>query len=143
VAIEQGIVVKMTPAGAVVKALRSEACESCSSKHSCHSQGDEMEVQVVNPLGAREGDRVVFEIKTGSFLKATFLLYVFPILCMIFGAVLGEKLGPSLHQNGDGLSVLLAFLFFFCSIWLVKAKGRQMGKNKAYHPTIIRILHRR
>ena len=139
-ATEQGIVVKVSSTGAIVKTLRSEACESCSAKHSCSSQGNDMEVEAVNRVGAKEGDRVVLEIKNSPFLKATFLLYVFPVLCMILGAVLGEKFAPEFEMDGNTLSVLFAFIFFFFSIWVVKTKGEKMGKREAYHPTIIRIL---
>jgi sigma-E factor negative regulatory protein RseC len=139
-ATEQGIVIKISSMGAIVKTLRSEACESCSAQHSCSTQGNEMEVEAVNRVGAKAGDRVVLEIKTSPFLKATFLLYVFPILCMMLGAVLGEKVAPKIGMGGNALSVLLAFAFFFFSIWVVKAKGEKMGKKEAYHPAIIRII---
>lgn len=102
-----------------------------------------MEVKAVNRAGAKEGDRVVLEIKTSPFLKATFLLYVFPILCMILGAVLGEKIAPVLQMDENTLSVVFALAFFLISIWVVKVKGEKMGKKEAYHPVIIRILKSR
>ena len=45
-----------------------------------------MEVDAVNSVGAQVGDRIMLYFETGSLLKATFLLYIFPILCMLLGA---------------------------------------------------------
>jgi sigma-E factor negative regulatory protein RseC len=140
VATEQGVVIKTADHLAVVKTKRSEACEGCSSKDSCSTKGNDMEVDAVNRIGAKIGDGVVIQIQTRPFLKATFLLYVFPIVCMILGAVLGEKLAPHIGFDKSALSAILGFLCFFLSIGVVKTKGRQMGENEAYHPKIIRIL---
>ncbi len=102
-----------------------------------------MEVEAVNRAGAKEGDRVVLEVKTSPFLKATFMLYVFPILFLILGAALGEKVAPEFQADGNVVSALLAFVFFILAIWVVKTQGKKMGKKAAYHPTIIRVLRSR
>ena len=81
-ATEQGVVIRTVDKIAVVKTKRSEACEGCSSKDSCASKGNDMEVEAVNRIGAKTGDGVVIQIQTRPFLKATFLLYLFPILCI-------------------------------------------------------------
>ena len=102
-----------------------------------------MEVEAVNPIGAKAGDGVVIQIQTRPFLKATFLLYLFPIICMIAGAVLGEQLAPQFGFGRSTLSAILGFSCFFLSIWVVKTKGRQMGEDESYHPKIIRILQQK
>ena len=99
-----------------------------------------MEVEAINRIGAMVGDGVMIQIETRPFLKTTFLLYLFPIFCMILGAVLGENLAPQLGFDTSALSAILGFGCFFLSMWVVKAKGKKMGEDEAYKPRIIRIL---
>lgn len=139
-ATEQGVVIRTFNNIAVVKTMRSEACEACSAKDACAEKGNDMEIEAVNRIGAKTGDGVVIQIQTRPFLKVTFLLYLFPIICMIAGAVLGEKLAPQLGYDASVLSAILGFSCFFLSIWVVKVKGNKMGKDESYHPQIIRIL---
>jgi hypothetical protein len=61
-----------------------------------------MEVEAINTARARVGDRIVLNIQTGSLLKATFLLYVFPILAMIAGAVLGQTVAGMRGSDPSG-----------------------------------------
>jgi sigma-E factor negative regulatory protein RseC len=141
-ATEQGMVINIHGNIAVVKTKRSEACKGCSEHGSCSTQGNDMEVEVFNRMGAAIGDEVAIQIQTGSFMKATFLLYVFPILCMITGAVAGEKLAPSIAFDKSALSAILGFLGLFIGLWVVKIKGREMGRKEEYHPKIIRIIRK-
>jgi len=99
-----------------------------------------MEVAVINRIGAKEGDRIVLNIQSGPFLKATFLIYMFPILCMVLGAIIGEKLSLSLDFGKSALSAAFGFSFFILAIGMVKIKGKKMGETEAYRPKIIRIL---
>lgn len=99
-----------------------------------------MEVEVVNPVGAKPGDRIVLHLETSSLLKAAFLMYVFPVVCMLAGAALGHwfslrnQVNPSLGSAGAGfLSLVLAFM-------LVKLRGDRMARKDGYKPRIVRIL---
>ena len=140
-ATENGLVIRTFGTKAIVKTLKSEACAGCASQHSCTSKGDDMEVEVTNPVGAKEGDRVVIHLAAASFLKATFLMYVFPILCLIAGAVTGERIAVWQGWEDDtNLSVFLGFVFFLLSVLVVKIKGRRMGEQDSYRPKVIRIL---
>jgi sigma-E factor negative regulatory protein RseC len=124
-----------------VKTIRSSACESCSSRHACHAgdSGKAMEVEAINTADARIGDRVVLNIKTASLLKATFLLYVFPILAMIAGAVLGQTLAVRRDLDPSGLSALCGFLFFGLAFIVIRITGRRLSQNDSYRPEIIKV----
>jgi sigma-E factor negative regulatory protein RseC len=140
-ATEEGFVIKLESAGtARVKTNKKSACKGCASRDSCNGMGNEMEVEALNPAGAQVGDRILLRIETASFLKATFLLYVFPIIWMIVGAVIGQRYAPHLKMDASGLSALLGFLFFFVSILFVKFKGNRMATQSAYRPKIVKIL---
>lgn len=141
-ATEKGIVIKTGVETALVKTTRSSSCESCASRKSCHATGNgkEMEVEVLNDAGAKEGDRVVLSFDTSALLKASFLLYVFPILVMILGAVLGQYMAPYLNLDPGGTSAVTAFLLFFISFGFIRYRGNRMAGKREYRPKITRIL---
>ncbi len=143
-ATEQGVVLRADSQTAWVKTVRSSACDGCSAKGSCHAMGGgrDMEVRALNTAGARVGDRIVLSFETPSLLKATFLIYVFPIILLIVGAALGQMLAPVIDLNPSTLSVLLGFAFFFTALIIVKARANKMAKKKAYQPKVIKILDR-
>ena len=140
-ATEEGFVIKLESATtARVKTHKKSACKGCASRNSCNGMGDEMEVEALNPADAQVGDRILLRIETASFLKVTFLLYLFPIICLLVGAVIGQRYAPLLKLDSSALSALLGFLFFFLAIVFVKFKGNRMAAQNAYRPKIVKIL---
>jgi sigma-E factor negative regulatory protein RseC len=99
-----------------------------------------MEVEALNLADARVGDRIALTFDTSPLLKATFFIYVFPILFMMVGAVIGLHLAPSLGLNPSGCSAVGAFSFLFAAILLVRSKGNKMAEDQAYRPKITRII---
>lgn len=141
-ATEEGIVCRIDAATAWIATTRSSVCENCASKGSCHSMGNEREVQAVNTAGARVGDRVVISFESASLFKLTFLLYIFPILTMFAGALIGQTAAPFLHFDATTLSVACALLFFLLAFGLVRLSGNRMAQKDEYHPKVVRILKR-
>jgi sigma-E factor negative regulatory protein RseC len=139
---EQGIVLRTDSEDAWVKAVRSSACEGCTARGACHTTGggQDMEIKAINSAGASVGDRIVLSFETASLLKATFLIYVFPIILMIAGAVLGQVLAPLIEFSPSGSSVLVGFAFFFSALFIIKARANKMAKKNAYQPKITKIL---
>ena len=142
-ATEQGVVIKVNAGVAWVKTSKTGACKECSARGSCHSLGsaEEMEVEVLNEVGAKVGDRIVMSFETGSLLKATFLLYVFPILLLIIGAVIGQETASYLDFNPSGFAAVTGFSFFFAALLIIKIKGNQLAKKNEYRPKIIKIVN--
>jgi sigma-E factor negative regulatory protein RseC len=99
-----------------------------------------MEVKAVNEAGAKVGDRIVLSFETSSLLKATFLLYIFPILLLIAGAAVGQGIGPRLHLSPSAAAAIIGFAFFFMGVWIMKARGTQIAKKKEYQPKIVKII---
>lgn len=99
-----------------------------------------MEVEVTNPMGAKIGDRIVLYFETSSLLKAAFLLYVFPILCMLAGAALGHWLSLKYEFNPSLGSAMAGFLCLILSFVLVKMRGDKLANKDEYKPRIVRIL---
>jgi sigma-E factor negative regulatory protein RseC len=143
-ATEKGIVIRLGTPGsgmAWVQTQRSSACKSCSSRNSCSSseQGQDMEVEVLNKVGARVGDEIILNLDTGPLLKATFLLYVFPILCMIAGAVVGHRYALSRGWDPSGLSAIVSLVALVISFIFIRLRGNRLSRKSAYKPQIVRI----
>lgn len=143
-ATEQGVVVRIDAAGAWVKTVRSEACDSCSSKDACHTMGGgrEVEVPVLNPIGARVGDRVVVKLETSPLLKATFLVYMFPVLLLVIGAATGEWISRSAGLGSPLPSTLLGFGSLAAGLFFMRRIARRLAEKAEYRPRITRVTGR-
>jgi sigma-E factor negative regulatory protein RseC len=143
-ATEHGIVIRIDSQEAWVKTVKSGSCEGCTARGACHSHSlsdnSEVEVSAINEAGAKVGDRIVLSFETSSLLKATFLLYVFPILLLIFGAAIGQETAPYFNFNPSGFSAIIGFSFFFAAVLVIKVKANKMAKKNEYRPKIIKII---
>lgn len=138
---EDGIVTHATPEKAWINTTRSAACESCSSKDSCgvsHHPSQEMTLIVPNTLGVKKGDRVVVGIESAPMLFLSFLLYVFPIILLIIGALIGDALAPVLEMNSSALSMGFGFLLFALAFLIIRKKQAGMSKKNKYKPFLVR-----
>ncbi|HSH70743.1 MAG TPA: SoxR reducing system RseC family protein [Deferrisomatales bacterium] len=115
---EQATVVEVRPGRARVQTLRSGSCESCKARGGCSGLGGgrEAQVWVSDPLGVAAGERVVIAVPGGTVVRASLFLYLLPVLALLAGAVLGNRLAPGLGFHPDlgaagfgGLAMALAF----------------------------------
>ena len=141
-ATEEGIVIKVDAATAWVKTTKTSACKRCAAKSSCTTLGGgkEMEVEAINNAGARVGQKVVLHFQTSPLLKATFMLYVLPILFLLLGAFIGDQTAPHFSIDPSMCSLIVGLVFFGISIKFVKSKGNKLAKTEVYRPKVIRIL---
>ena len=142
-ATEEGIVTKVFSSTALVKCTKSASCESCSAKGFCDTAGggsDDIEIETINAVGAKVDDRVSISFKTSSLLKVSFLVYMVPVLFLMLGGVIGDKIAPIFNYDNSLFSIFLGFLFLFAAFFFVKAKGKELSKKDTYQPKIIKIL---
>jgi len=141
-ATEQGLVIRVDSTGTWVTTGKSEACESCSSKGACHTLGGgkAVEVLVLNPIGAGIGDRIVLKMDTSRLLKATFLVYMFPILMLILGAGAGEWIARSSGLDPTASPALLGFGGLAAGLLIMKILANRLAQKDEYRPRIVKIL---
>lgn len=137
---ENGIVTRANPSTAWIKTIRSSACESCASKASCgeKSSQKEMIVAVSNTLNVGKGDHVIIGLETKPILFLTFLLYVFPIILLLIGAMIGNSLASSLQLDASLASMISGFLFFGFSFYIIRKKNNSLSTKKEYKPFLVR-----
>ncbi|MBT3177540.1 MAG: SoxR reducing system RseC family protein [Desulfobacula sp.] len=137
---ENGVVTNATKAVAWVKTTRSGACESCSSKGSCGTGNSqkEMIVSVKNTLNVGKGDNVIIGLETKPILFLTFLLYVFPVICLLIGALIGNNLASYFQLDSSLSSMISGFLFFGFSFYIIRKKNNSLSKKEEYKPFLVR-----
>ena len=138
---ENGVVTKIGTKTAWVKTVRRSACEGCGSKESCEA-AKTGQVEALNMVGAGVGDAVTVGFESGSLIKISMLLYIFPVLCMICGAALGTYLGPDYGMDESAGAAIFAFGFFFISFVCIRLTGNMISGNARYQAKIIKVKGR-
>lgn len=100
-----------------------------------------MHVEVVNDLGAKEGDRVELSVPTGSFLKLSILVYLLPVVALVGGAYGGSLWAEA--QGGE--DTLCSVLFGGIAMGIAFFGLRRLERSAAspssdYQPRMTRIL---
>lgn len=81
-----GVVESVNGNKATVSLSRSTACGDCGA---CQMGKENLNRQVdaLNPVGAKIGDRVTMEMADNTVLKAAFIVYIVPLIVLILGMV--------------------------------------------------------
>jgi sigma-E factor negative regulatory protein RseC len=141
-ATEEGIIIKVNDTTAMVKTKQMTACESCAEKDTCHSTGGSpkvMEVEADNTANAQLGDTVIVTFDSTRLFMLSFLLYVFPVIIMIIGALLGERVAQNFNGNPSTYSAIMGFGFFFAAMAVVKLMDKRARKTGQFRPEIIKV----
>ncbi len=141
---KEGIVTCVLGAKAWVRTTRSKSCDSCEAKDSCeeYSKIEEMTIQVENSLDVSIGDKVLIGFKTAPLLKVTFMLYIFPILLLIIGAIVGESIAVWLNVDKSATSIVVGMLFFIISFIFIRVINNLWANNKEYQPFMMRFMQK-
>lgn len=118
---EKGLVQEVGPSTALVLVHRSSACARCHSQVTCgSSKHDEMLVEVTNEMHAQTGDWVQISVPARSLLKATFIVYILPVLALLTGTILGSKLASPIALDESMGAVLCGVLCMVTVFGIVK-----------------------
>ncbi len=128
---EQGRVVAVEHGSVWIETLRQSACSSCAGKSGCGQHLVEQYrldrydpslsyIKVVTAQVLHEGDRVVLGVAESSLLKASFLIYLVPLLLMMSGIWLSSLMGAA-----DWLLFLIAMLSLFVGFFVVRVIGKR------------------
>ncbi|MDI6789107.1 MAG: SoxR reducing system RseC family protein [Thermodesulfobacteriota bacterium] len=137
---EEGEVIAVEGNQAKVRIRRSPACDSCSSSSSCGLLGKgEMVLTALNPIGASEGQKVDVSFKVEGGVKASFILYLIPVVGLVAGALIGY----SLHLFGDKEISAAVFSLLFVALTFLGIKYYahiRYAKDQSYIPKITKVV---
>ena len=138
---EEGIVKEATSKKAVIRIMKTSACDHCGSRSSCHVLSDrEMVVEVSNELRAKVGDHVELRVPPGSLLKLSLLVYFLPVASLVIGAYVGGAWAKSLGIQPTVASIVGAGLAMGIAFYLLRCFDRGERARGEYRPRMTRIL---
>ena len=84
-----GQIVQIKDGTAKVKMQRHSSCAGCNA---CKMGSSEkpIELEAINPIGAREGEWVEVEMESQYVLTAAFMMYMIHLLFLIAGVLIGH-----------------------------------------------------
>ena len=130
---------------AVVASTKRGICAECADKGSCgledgHNSDLPEEVNALNPIGAKAGDWVEFDLPGHAELRLSFIIWVVPLIGLIAGAGLAESLLGSTGLSGDALAAIGGVVGCALSFIPVVAYDRRMAKGKGVQPVITKVV---
>ena len=99
-----------------------------------------MEVEAINTAQASPGDQVLLTLEDQSLVKLSFLVYMFPILTLIAGVVLGQKVAPVMGLRPELSSFGLGAILFGLAFLIVRKKDKKLEQTGAVIPKVARII---
>jgi sigma-E factor negative regulatory protein RseC len=139
---EDALVMETKGNRALVRAFRGEACSSCSAAGACKALGGgkEMRIEVLNYLQAKAGDRVELSLPESSFIQASAMAWLVPLLGFIGGAAAGSLLATPLGWSGNLPSILTALGGLGLALLVVRWYNKKLDADERYIPRITRVL---
>jgi len=137
---EIGLVKSVEGMYAKVDVPRKSTCEVCTIE-TCKPGEQSMEIEALNPVKAKVGQKVKVVMKPYTYLKGSFIVYGIPALALVLGAILGKFLSSYFKEIGpDVLSAILGFSAFTTSFVAIKLWSKRLEKKVEYKPVIEEIL---
>ena len=133
---------------AYVSALRQSSCGHCSARSGCGTSvlsryigKRSMEMWVDDPIGVLVNDEVVIQMHEAGLVKASFLLYLMPLLLLIGFALLGEQISDNLNLDSEWLVILFALLGLTMAYGWLRRFEQQIIDDNRLRPVIIKRIN--
>ena len=139
---ENGRVVRIESGTVWVETVKQSSCSSCSAQKGCGQSllakvgdGRRMEIQVDNPqhLEVAIDDDVTLGVGERSFITASFLVYMLPLLVMFIFAVVAQLAGFS-----EPKVILISVLGLAGGFLLTRFISGLISQNCSYRPVLLR-----
>ncbi|MFT5708208.1 MAG: sigma-E factor negative regulatory protein RseC [Oceanospirillaceae bacterium] len=141
---EKALIVAVSENEVTIAATRNSACGQCASKSDCGqssiaqwaaSKMVNIEVRRPIDLALEVGDTVLVGINEKSFLKASLLLYFFPLVGMFVAAAVATSVSALEWQV-----IVSAFVGLFCSFYLVRFISKKLEQRSIYQMLILDVV---
>lgn len=133
---EQGLVIETVDNIAKIKVGRHNDCSNCGG---CPGT-DSVIISANNKIGATVGQCVVFDVKEVTVLRGAFVVFIFPLIAIFIGVLLGEGIGNYIGADIHIFQIAGGIITFLLSIIFVKLFDKAATTSEKSKPEIIRIL---
>jgi sigma-E factor negative regulatory protein RseC len=128
---------------ALVQCRRQSACASCPTTAVCHGgvSRDRERIEALNEAGGKVDDEVRIVTSTAHFLRASFILYIIPIVGLLCGAGLGQQFGQgrALPIDPALLTALSGVAGLVLTFALIHRVSRRL-KRESFMPRIVAVV---
>ncbi len=111
---EKAVIIRIENTETWVEVKPKQACNSCQTKKGCGVSilnGILNEkprfFRVVNKINAQQGEQVVIGIDELSFLKASFIGYIFPLLSLLLFSIIGRGFAQLMGFSAVDLNIII------------------------------------
>jgi sigma-E factor negative regulatory protein RseC len=131
---------------AIVETRQRAACGSCESSGSCSTsvlsglfKRKHNQLIVLNPIHARPGEEVVIGLQETALIKASFMAYLLPLLCMMLAAISVKLLAAHFNLQAGELPIAIGGLLgLLAGLILFKRITARKRSDPAYQAVILR-----
>ncbi len=125
----------------VLVEMQGGCCDKCE-KQTCDIVEKGVETEAVNTARAVAGQKVKVVMTSHTYVKGALILYVFPVVALILGAIIGQIYLPSFMSSADPdlLAAFGGFVFLSVSLVIVKIVSSIMRKKTEYKSVIQSII---
>ncbi|MEY7999477.1 SoxR reducing system RseC family protein [Clostridium sp. Mt-5] len=134
--VSEGVVIEIGQDFAKIRASKHGDCKSCGL---CAGENATI-VDAKNPVGAKPGQHVIFEVKERNMLKAAFIVYILPLIAIFIGALLGTWIGNRIGYSERAFQIGGGAVLFIISLLYIKIFDKSTSRNDAMKPVIKRVL---
>lgn len=141
-----------------LQAAANRSCEQCSSRAGCASlsslfnfmsriarssraelpsASNQQTLKLPNTLDLKVGDQVVLELSTAALLKATAMMYIFPLL-LVFAAAIIAKLAW-----GESASIVAGIMGLLIGLLCVRQYSQRPQVIEQFQPKLVRKINTR
>lgn len=138
---EIGTVKSVAGAFAKVSVPKKSVCEGCTAGM-CRPDEQSMEIEAINKVKAKAGQKVRVVVKTYTYLKGSIFVYGIPAIALLTGAVLGKEFFSWYFKNTDPdiISAIFGFGAFALAFLGIKIWSMSAEKKTESKPVIEEIL---
>ncbi len=137
--IETGKVLEVGGGRAKIEVSPSGMCSHCELASTCvPASGGTRIIEVADPLGVSIGQRVRIELGSGTFLLASFMAYILPLLVLFVGAATGFYYAPD--GSAELYGALGAIVGLAAGLQLSRVLARRLSAGDKLTPEITGIL---
>lgn len=112
--IQKGKVISLEGEYAVVEVMRTSACVGCSKQEGCIACKKRITSRAYNRIGAKPGDSVTLETRSGTVLWYALLVFVLPLALTIGGYAVS-----SLFISRQSVQILVSTCIFLLTYVII------------------------
>ncbi len=146
-----GTILKTSDNHALVATTRRGICDGCADRSKCSLDDpftntaeatDQLleNITALNPLKARPGDHVEFDLPGHTELSLSVLIWIVPLLGLIAGAVLGAYTHQLLSMDRDSATLLGLVAGAAAAFAVVMRIDRKAAGDERLTPVILKVL---